>query len=106
MKPVRVRPRADQEIDAIADYIADDSPSAARHFLEAIEKTFGVLGEQPGIASPRYAYLPNLKGLRMIVVQGFDNDWVFYLERAEYIDVLRVLHGARDIPAVLLKDHV
>ena len=33
MKPVRIRPRADAEIDALADYIAADSPTAALRFL-------------------------------------------------------------------------
>lgn len=102
MKPVRVRPRADREIDAIADYLAGDSPNAARRFLDAMEKTLAMIGEYPGIGSPRYAYLPVLQGLRMSVVQGFENYWVFYLERADYVDVLRVLHGARDLPATLL----
>ena len=33
MKPVRIRPRADAEIDALADYIAADSPTTALRFL-------------------------------------------------------------------------
>jgi len=102
MKPARVRPRVDREIDAIADYLASDSLNVARRFLDAMEKTLALIGEYPGIGSPRYAYLPALQGLRMSVVQGFDNYWVFYLERTDYIDVLRVLHGARDLPASLL----
>lgn len=33
MKPVRIRPRADAEIDALADYIAADSPTAVLRFF-------------------------------------------------------------------------
>ena len=33
MKPVRIRPRADAEIDALADYIAADSPTATLRFF-------------------------------------------------------------------------
>jgi len=33
MKPVRIRPRADAEIDALADTIAADSPTAALRFF-------------------------------------------------------------------------
>jgi toxin ParE1/3/4 len=43
-----------------------------------------------------------LEGLRLWPVPGFERHLIFYVERADYIDVLRVLHGARDIPAVLL----
>jgi len=101
MKPVRVRPRADTEIDALADYIAQDNPAAAFRFLDAIQKTFDLIGEQPGVGSRRYAHLPMMEGLRVWPVAGFGKHLVFYIERPAYIDVLRVLHGARDIPAAL-----
>ena len=101
MKPVRVRPRADMEIDVLADYIAGENLGAALRFLEAIETTFDALSEQPGIGSPRYAHLPLLEGLRVWAVSGFENTLIFYIERPVYVDVLRVLHAARDIPAAL-----
>lgn len=101
MKPVRVRPRANAEIDALADHIAADSLDAAMRFLDAMQKAFALIGEQPGIGSRRYAHLPMLEGLRLWPVPGFERHLIFYVERADYIDVLRVLHGARDIPAVL-----
>ena len=58
MKSVHIRPRADTEIDALADYIATDNPEAAGRFLEAVQKTFDLLSEHPGIGSQRYAHLP------------------------------------------------
>src|SRR5690242_17262097 len=99
MKPVHIRPRADTEIDALADYIANDNPEAAARFLDAVQKTLDLLSEHPGIGSRRYAHLPLLEGLRVVGVTDFKNHLVFYLERPSYIDVLRVLHSARDIPA-------
>jgi toxin ParE1/3/4 len=104
MKPVRIRPRADAEIDALADYIAADSPSAALRFLDATQKAFELISEQPEIGSKRYAKPPVLQGLRMCPVPDFPKHWIFYIERPDHIDVLRVLHGARDIPAALQKD--
>jgi toxin ParE1/3/4 len=103
-KPVRIRPRADAEIDALADYIADDSQDAAMRFLDAVQDAFTLLGEQPGVGSKRYAHLPRLDGLRVWPVPGFERHLIFYIERADYVDVLRVLHGARDIPAALIDD--
>ncbi|MGH8498143.1 MAG: type II toxin-antitoxin system RelE/ParE family toxin [Methylococcales bacterium] len=103
MKPIRVRPRANTEIDTSADYIAYDSPDAAMRFLDAVRKSFDLIGEQPGIGTQHYAHLPGLKGLRMLTVSDFEKHLVFYIERSDYIDVLRVLHGSRDIPVALLE---
>ena len=104
MKPVRARPRADSEIDALADYIAHNNLSAALHFMDSIQKTFDLIGEQPGIGSLRYAHLPMLEGLRVCPVPRFENHLVFYIERQVYIDVIRVLHSARDLPVALAED--
>jgi len=103
MKPVRVRPLADREVDAHADYIARDDLSAAARFLDAVQAAYDRIGESPGIGSTRYAHLPLLESLRMWAVPDFENYLVFYLERPGYVDVLRVLHAARDIPTALLK---
>jgi len=37
----------------------------------------------------------------MWALPGFENDLVFYREQPDYVDVIRVLHAALDIPAVL-----
>ncbi len=103
MKPIRIRPCANAEIDALADYIACDSPDAAMRFLDAVQKSFNLISAQPGIGAQRYAHLPKLEGLRMLPVSDFEKHWVFYIERPGYIDVLRVLHGSRDIPVALVK---
>jgi plasmid stabilization system protein ParE len=63
-----------------------------------------LIGEQPEIGSKRYAKPPALQGLRMCPVPDFPKHWIFYIERPDHIDVLRVLHGARDIPVVLQED--
>jgi toxin ParE1/3/4 len=103
MKPIRIRPRANTEIDALADYIACDSPDTAMRFLDAVQKSFNLIGEQPGIGAQRYAHLPMLEGLRMLPISDFEKHLVFYIERPNYIDVLRVLHGSRDIPVILVE---
>ena len=103
-KPIRVRPSADREMDALADHIAQASPKSALRFFDAVEKTFSMIAEQPGIGSPRYAHLHLLENLRVWPVLDFEKYLVFYIERPNYIDVLRVLHSSRDIPEVLRKD--
>ncbi len=58
------------------------------------------MGEHPASGSPRYARELDLPGLRSWVVSGFPY-LVFCVERGADIDVWRVLHTARHIPACL-----
>lgn len=39
--------------------------------------------------------------MRMLAIEDFENYLLFYLEREDCVDVIRVLHGARDIPEAL-----
>ena len=69
-------------------------------FIDALEVTFSHVADHPASGSPRYADELGLPGLRSWVVKGFPY-LVFYVEREADIDVWRVLHAARDIPAWL-----
>lgn len=77
-----------------------ENPAAAGGFLDALERDFDILSRQPGIGSLRYAHILPTEGLRMQPVTGFP--WlVFYLERPDHLDVIRVLHKRRDTPSLL-----
>jgi len=102
VKPVRVRPLADADIDTASGYLRRNGPEAASRLLAALERAFRELARHPGAGSPRYAHVLPAEGLRMWPVAG-SAYLIFYLERADHIDIVRVLHGARDIP-VLLRD--
>jgi toxin ParE1/3/4 len=52
----------------------------------------------PATGAPRYAHALNLPGLRSWPLKRHPY-LVFYVQRADPIDVWRVLHGSRDIPA-------
>lgn len=101
MKPVIRHSQAGEQIDALAYYIARENVATAYRFLEAIENSIEMLRKHPGIGSSRYAHLLPFKGLRLWPVQGFEHHLIFYIERPDVIDVLRVLHVARDVPAIL-----
>lgn len=99
-RALHVRPLATADIDHAAAFLFDENPTAAVSFLDALEAAFGLLVERPGIGSPRYAQLLPGVTLRMWPVKGFPH-LIFYLDRAGAIEVVRVLHGARDLPAIL-----
>lgn len=44
---------------------------------------------------------PRLSGLRWLQVRGFDNYLVFYRTTNDEVEIIRVLHGLRDIKHVL-----
>lgn len=85
-------------MDLAIAYLLDEGPALAVQFLRELEAATSRIAERPAIGSPRYAHL--LKGLRVWRLKRF-NYLVFYLRRATHVDVIRVLHGARDVPEAL-----
>ena len=99
VRSVVPREQAHRDVeDAVAYYLAQDAESAALGLVDALEKAHGHIGRHPASGSPRYAHELNLPGLRSWTLTRFPY-LVFYVERADHIDVWRVLHGQRDIPA-------
>jgi toxin ParE1/3/4 len=98
------RPSADQDLDDCFGYIAVDSLESAQRFLKAAETAFDSLSQMPEMGSPREVRNPALVGLRSWPVPGFRNYLIFYLPIEDGIEVIRVLHGARDIPRLLEED--
>jgi toxin ParE1/3/4 len=55
----------------------------------------------PGLGEQRHSSNPLLAGLRIWRIDGSPNDLIFYRPVERGIEIVRVLHGARDIDAVL-----
>jgi toxin ParE1/3/4 len=55
------------------------------------------LAPTPGIGRLREFEVQQLRELRSFPVDGFRNFLLFYIPTAEGIQVLRILHGARDL---------
>ena len=101
MKPVVPRERADQDVDEAIHYYAQEAPRMVDDLVDALEAAYAQIGDAPKTGSPRYATLLNIPGLRCKLVMRFPYA-IFYVEHTRYIDVIRVLHQHRDIPAILL----
>jgi toxin ParE1/3/4 len=82
-------------------YIGERNPDAARRFRLAAEATLAALARMPGIGEPFDAANPRLQGLRTAQVRRFRNYLIFYLPVAGGIEVIRVLHAARNIRGIL-----
>lgn len=101
LKTVTKRRRAEEDVLEQALYIARDNPDAAVRYLEAVDAALRSLGRTPKLGGLYKTRNPALKALRRLIVPGFKNHLIFYLDLDSSIDVIRVLHGARDLQVVL-----
>ncbi len=101
VKRVVRRERAERDIDeAAAHYRAEGGPALELRFIDALEAAIRQVATHPAIGSPRYASDLKSHNLRFWPVRRFPY-LIFYVEREDHVDVWRVLHGQRDIPAWL-----
>ncbi len=89
---VRWTRRALTALDGIAEYIAQDNPSAARRVVRRVQGAVADLGSHPAIGrSGRVA------GTRELVVSGTPFI-VPYRVREKTLEILAVIHTARQWP--------
>ncbi len=65
---------------------------------------FRNLSDTPRIGTHVETANAALTGLRRWRVPGFENHLIFYRVTEEAIEVIRVLHGARDIEGILSEE--
>jgi toxin ParE1/3/4 len=97
---VPIHDRAILDLAEHIDYIAQNSPQAARRFLFAAQQTFEQLSRMPGMGTRCEFRNPAAAGLRFWRVEGFRNHFVIYRPLESGIEVVRVLHAARDWEAI------
>jgi toxin ParE1/3/4 len=91
LRRFHILPRAAQDLDEIAAYIARDNPQAAVTLLDRFTVRFRLLAQRPRIGVPR----PELaEGLRSSNLGAY---LVFYLEVERGIEIVRCLHARRNV---------
>ena len=101
---IGIRPRARLDVVELAAYIGKDSVTTANRFLGACEATFECLAESPQIGAIYPTKNPRLSGLRVFRVKRFPSHLAFYVERHNAVEIVRVVHGSRDLDVVLKND--
>jgi toxin ParE1/3/4 len=94
-RPARIAAAARRDLRAALAWITRDNPDAALRLREAVIRAAARIGERPGIGSPRPDVLPSSRRLP---------GWPYVIIYADDIDppiILRLLHGARDLPPLL-----
>src|SRR5215475_13532027 len=95
MTRFKLSPDAASDIRSIWSYIAKDNIRAARRVRLKIFEACRRIAEHPGIGHSRRDLTE--KPVRFWAV---DNYPIVYYAEGKPLEIVRVLHGARDIPAV------
>ncbi len=95
MLPVVRTERAERDLAEILAYLDERNQSAAEKLATAIDARCALLSQLPEMGRPRDELAP---GLRSVVVKPYV---IFYRVTKEAVEVLRILHGARDVDSIM-----
>ena len=98
---VVLRPEVPDDLHSIVIWLEQRSTVIADRFLESALAAFDDLAAMPGKGSPKTFARSRVTGVRSWSVPGFPNHLIYYLTHPDAIVVLAVLHGARNVRAVL-----
>ena len=98
MTRAALSPAAERDVVEIVEWIASENPVAARGFRAALDRLADTIGEHPngGALKPHLASPP----IRFFPLRGYPYVAVCTPDRHPPL-IVRVLHGARNLPQVL-----
>lgn len=95
MPKLRITEPAGDDLDDIWEHVAQDNPEAARRLIKEITGKFKLLRDHPQIGREENRLLGTLRSFPVssyiIFYKPFDNG----------VEILRILHAARDIEKIL-----
>lgn len=89
------RPQAETDLEEIWWYIAQNNPKNADSFLDLIWKQCVFLAQSPYSGKKRDELFQDLRSFPV------RNYVIFYLPLENGIEIVRVMHGSRDIDKVI-----
>ena len=95
-----ISPLARQDLLDIWEVIAADKIDAADRVREAAFRSFERLAGMPDIGTIRRYNNPALADLRFWPIPRFRRYLIFYLPAPGGVEIVRVLHGARDMTTI------
>jgi toxin ParE1/3/4 len=101
--PVVRRPQADTDlVEAVLWLREDASPAKAVEFVDRVEELLDLLSRHPLAGSGLIGARLGIPGLRSFPVERTPYV-LFYLADSRRVDLVRLLHGRRDIHAELIE---
>ena len=99
MSSYRFTPQALGDLLDIWSFIAQDSPTAADRVEEAVFRACDFLAASPLAGQIRKELTP--LPVRFWVVQPYSHYLIVYDPQKKPLQIIRILHGARDLPSLL-----
>jgi toxin ParE1/3/4 len=88
------RPLARRDLSEIWEYIADDNETQADAFVDLIDRKFQELAHHPNMGRSREELAECLRSFPI------GRYVIFYRVMPEVVEIVRVLHGSRDLNAI------
>jgi len=103
MAYVRRREAARRDLVAQWVWYAENAGiERADQFLRVVESTLGLLATQPECGTLFFVRKPELQGMRRFPLSdGFEKILHFYFPLQDGIDLVRVVHGSRELERLL-----
>jgi toxin ParE1/3/4 len=86
---------AERDLVEIGNFIARDSPANAAQFVLRLEQHCSLLASHPLAGRVRDELAPGLRSL------AYGRYVIFYRALDDTVEIVRVLHGARDLPRAM-----
>lgn len=94
MARVIITPLAQEDLTEIWEYVAEADAERADKLLDRLNEKCLLLAAHPAMGRARHELLVDLRSF------AIGNYVIFYQPLDDGIEVLRVLHGSRDVPEI------
>jgi toxin ParE1/3/4 len=99
---IAIRATARREIKAHGLYLEEHGgPDLTDRFLAAVQQSFETLASAPKAGVLCGFRKPALRRVRRWPVKDFENWLIFYIPRRNGVEIVHIIHGARDIQSLL-----
>ncbi|MCL2743534.1 MAG: type II toxin-antitoxin system RelE/ParE family toxin [Planctomycetaceae bacterium] len=97
---LRIETNAENDLSEIGNYFDEISDTLSQKFYTQFWKTAQKLTKFPDLGERRDYSNPEYTNIRIWQVDGFPNHLIFYRLKDDMLQILRVLHGARDYETI------
>ena len=88
---VFLTPAAEADLISIGDWLSEHNPELALPYIRKLRDAASAIGEFPGAGAPRPHWGADVR------IRIMDRYIIAYRIRSERVEVLRIVHGSRDL---------
>lgn len=101
-RPVFRREQAKKDLIELHVFLFEENERIAETFLVEVRNAFDLIARMPNIGRSWNSPHPSLKEIRVLTVSRRFRDYlIFYRPLKDRIEIITVLHGARDLPDLI-----